>query len=128
MRHSSVSVAPLTRALALVGALFVATVQPASAITSDQAAKQVAESYGVEVLKVREGEVAGRPAWLVTFMTPGGNSNSAFQVNTIALDRDSGEPISAFQHTPAGYELPGASDYNTRLERQPEAMRSGAWR
>ncbi|MGH6948754.1 MAG: hypothetical protein ACREDZ_15595 [Kiloniellales bacterium] len=101
---------------------------PAFAITSDQAATQVAEAYGVEVLKVREGQVDNRPVWLVTFMAPGGNSNIAFQVNTIALDRDSGEEISAFQHTPMGYELPGAPQYDTRLERQPRVMRLGTWR
>lgn len=76
--------------------------QPAAAIDGEAAGKLVAERFGVQVLKVREGTLDGRPVWLVTTMNPGGDSNSAFVVSTVAVDAESGEPVRAVQPIETG--------------------------
>lgn len=77
-----------------------------AAVGQDAAAQRIAERYGVEVLKVRAGERDGRKVWLVTVMQPGGNRNNAFQVHLLAVDQETGELVSSFQHGPSGYSLP----------------------
>lgn len=84
---------------------------PASAqqLTAEAASQRVAETYGVEALRVREMRAAdGRPAYAVTVMSPGGDVNGAFQVTTLLVDARTGELISQFRHTPTGHELSGA--------------------
>lgn len=95
-------------ALALAGVLTAVPVLPAAqaAVSQAAAAKSIAERFGVEVLKVRAGERDGRKVWLVTVMQPGGNSNNAFQVHFLAVDQESGELVSSFQHQTEGYTLP----------------------
>jgi hypothetical protein len=95
-------------ALACAGVLTALPLLPAAqaAVSQEAAAKSIAERYGVQVLKVRAGERAGRKVWLVTVMQPGGNSNSAFQVHLLAVDQESGELVSSFQHQSSGYTLP----------------------
>ena len=71
---------------------------PAQAqVTADMAKRQIEEAYGVEVLKVREGELDGRAVWLVTVMNPGGDFNEAFMVTTLAVDRETGQLVSTFR-------------------------------
>ncbi|MEQ8355179.1 MAG: hypothetical protein RH942_06545 [Kiloniellaceae bacterium] len=77
-----------------------------AAISQEAAAQKIAESYGVEVLKVRAGERDSRKVWLVTVMFPGGNRNNAFQVHVLAVDQETGELVSSFQHRADGYSLP----------------------
>jgi hypothetical protein len=78
----------------------------AAAVTDEAAAKQVAETYNVEVLRVRAGTLDGRKVWLVTVMQPGGNSNGAFQVHVLAVDVESGALVPSFRHHADGYTLP----------------------
>ncbi len=76
------------------------------ALTPEEAARKVAETYGVEVLRVREVEDGGRRLYAVTVMLPGGNRNDAFQVGTLMVDADTGEPVPRLRHRASGYELP----------------------
>lgn len=77
-------------------------VSPAAAITQEEAAAQVAEEYGVEVLKTDAVLQGNQPIILLTVMEPGGNDNSAFQVNTIAVDAKTGEVIPGFRRMETG--------------------------
>jgi hypothetical protein len=120
----------MTMALAMGLAVFAALMPSPSqaAVSSEDAARKVAEQFSVKVLKVRAAVLDSIPVWLITVMTAGGNNNDAFQVNTLAVDQDSGELIPSFRHGASGYVLPGALDRSTRIEQRPEASRSGAWR
>lgn len=115
--------------LCLAAAVLLGGLSPALAeVGRDEAAQDIAERYGVEVLKVREGEVDGVPAWLVTVMFPGGNFNSAFQVQTLAVDKQSGDLIPAFRHGTSGYQLPGRFSGSPRSDSDPTQMNRGIWR
>jgi hypothetical protein len=98
----------LLLALACAAVLTAAPLLPAAqaAVSQDAAAKRIAETYDVEVLKVQAGERDGRQVWLVTVMLPGGNRNNAFQVSVLAVDQETGELVSSFQHGSSGYSLP----------------------
>jgi len=78
---------------------------------------KVARDYGVDVLRVRRGAVDGRQVFLVTMMNPGGDFNEAFQVNTIAVDMESGELVPGFRHRPSGADANQAPSYGA--DRQP---------
>jgi hypothetical protein len=108
-RYRRLSCLAVAGALLAVAALS-ATPQPVwAAVGAEVAGKQVAERYGVQVLKVAPGEIAGRKVWLVTVMVPGGNSNSAFQVHRLAVDQESGDLVPSFRHHTEGYTLPPAA-------------------
>ena len=85
--------------------LILAAGPPAHAVNArDKAlAGQIAETYGVTVLKISEDEQDGVQVLFVTVMNPGGNFNEAFQVNTLVIDRQTGRLISQFRHTPTGH-------------------------
>ena len=102
----------------------------AAAVTKEEAERKLAETYGVEVIakRTRAGEIDGRPVWFLTVMNPGGDSNAAFKVTTLAVDRDSGELVPAFRHLPSGYELPGVVPRDDRDGLRPDAARSRPWR
>ena len=106
----------------------IATGQAAAQVSEQQAAEKIAETYDVEVLRTREGEVDGEPVWLVTVMEPGGNSNSAFRVATLAVSQSTGELVPAFQHRSSGYTLPGEEAGTPRSANQPLNMQQGIWR
>ncbi len=91
------------RAVLLVALLVAAGPAPTTAAVNEaQVAQSIAEAYGVRVLRVQEGEIDGRPVWLVTVMNPGGDFNEAFMVTTLAVDRETGELVPAFRHGPSG--------------------------
>lgn len=114
-------------AAALAAALGIA--DPASAaVTAEQAAKIIADNYGVEVLRVRPGEVDSREVWLVTAMVPGGNSNAAFMVSTLAVDRATGDLVSSFRHGHSGYQVPPVGNGLNETEEAPAKIRSRVWR
>ena len=96
-------------------------------VTDQEAKGQVEESYAVEVLGVRESEIDGRTVWLVTFMVPPGDSNAAFMVSNLAIDRQTGALVPAFRHRVSGYELPGGLR-SDKTGLRPDAMRPGTWR
>ena len=114
----------------LAASVFLPTFQgrALAAVSEAEATDKLETSYGVRVLKVRSGEIDGRKVWLVTVMNPGGNSNAAFQVNTLAVDKESGELVPSFRHGASGYVLPEAAQRDDRLGLRPEVMRSRTWR
>ena len=115
---------------AILGAANLALPDPAAAVTQQEAERKVAEDFGVEVLtkRTRAGDIDGRAVWFLTVMNPGGTSNAAFQVNTLAVDRETGELVPAFRHKPSGYELPGASSLDDQSGLRPDKSGSRPWR
>ncbi len=97
-------------------------------ITQEEAAKSVSEAFAVRVLKVREGEFDGQAVWLVTVMKDGGERNDAFQVTTLAIDRETGQLVPAFRHLASGYLLPGIDSKESKTGLRPDAARSRTWR
>lgn len=120
----------LIRVAAVLALALVLWPGAAAALTKEEAERKVAETYGVEVIskKTRAGEIDGRPVWFLTVMNPGGDFNAAFQVTTLAVDRDSGELVPAFRHRPSGYELPGPGSRGDKDGLRPDAARTRTWR
>lgn len=77
----------------------------AAAMTKDEIKAEVEKNYGVKVLRMTDGEVAGQPALLVTVMNKGGNDNRAFQVNTLAIDPATGHLVPVYRVRPDGYQF-----------------------
>jgi hypothetical protein len=84
-----------------IGALALLTGTPAAQEQSAQAALQpdlgedevraiVAESLGVEILRVEVVEHDGEPAYAITVMSPPGDRNDAFRVATLLFDGATG--------------------------------------
>ena len=112
----------------VAAALTLAVAVPAQAqVSRDQAAARIASDYGVEVLRVRPGQIHGKAVWLVTVMQPGGAYNTAFQVTTLAVDQASGDLVPAFRQGPSGA-VGNATPRDIRTDRRPDASRSGTWR
>ncbi len=102
--------------------------EPASAqrLTAEAAARQVAETYGVEALRVREmRQQDGSLAYAVTVMVPGGDSNNAFTVTTLLVDAQTGDLIPQFRHTPTGHEFSDAPSNVPPTESDGPALRRG---
>lgn len=116
---------PSAVAIALgVGISLGSTPASAQRLTAEAAAQKVAETYGVEALRVQEMRAAdGRPAYAVTVMAPGGDFNGAFQVTTLLVDARTGELISQYRHTPTGHEFSGAPSHVPPTEVDGPALR-----
>ncbi|WP_162913292.1 hypothetical protein [Rhodospirillaceae bacterium SYSU D60014] len=108
----------LTLASSLVSAA-----HAAERLSRDEIAAKVAETYGVEVLRLRDAKVDGRAAYAVTVMNPDGNSNAAFQVSTLLVDAATGALIPTFRHGASGYDHPGGATYETGVEGTGPTMR-----
>jgi len=102
--------------------------EAAAAVGEEEAARSISERFDVQVLRVRAGEIDGRAVWLVTVMQRGGTRNDAFQVTTLAVDRESGELVPAFRHRSSGYDLPGALSGDDKVGIRPDAARGRTWR
>ena len=103
-------------AVAAAGLLLAAVAAPGALapgalaqVGAEAAASQIAERFGVEVLKVQPGESDGRKVWLLTVMQPAGSGNASFQVNHLAIDQESGALVPSFRHRTQGYDLPPAA-------------------
>ena len=79
-----------------------------AAVTETEAVTMIEEIYDVEVLRARAGRIDDRQVWLLTVMNRGGDFNTAFQVNTLAVDRNTGKLVPAFRHGPSGVRPSGA--------------------
>ncbi len=87
------------------GATLALGAAPAGAVLSaDQVKRQVETRYGVKVLRIKPMTEPGRSAFAVTIMNPGGAFNEAFQVNTIVIDAETGQPIIQYRQGPGGLE------------------------
>ena len=89
-------------ALAVAIILTAAPIPAAAAVSETEAVRMVEETYKVEVLRARAGQIDGRQVWLLTVMNRGGDFNTAFQVNTLAVDQETGRLVPAFRHGPSG--------------------------
>jgi hypothetical protein len=98
----------LAIALTMLGAAAAAAQIPVDKVSAD-----IAQRYGVSVLKVTPTEIDGHAAYAVVVMNPGGDDNGAFKVSTLLVDAASGELLPQFAHRTAGYELPPAPDTAT---------------
>ena len=67
-----------------------------AAMTKDQVAQKIEKEFKVKVLRVEPMTEDGKPIFAVTVMSAGGDWNHAFQVNTIAVDADTGERVVQF--------------------------------
>ena len=100
-----------------------------AAQSEEQVTAQIEEAYAVKVLRVEPAEIDSRPVWMVTVMNDGGTSNAAFQVTTLAVDRESGELVPAFRHLESGYSLPPGANPLTGEKVAPSRARIGRdWR
>lgn len=119
---------PVGAALLLAAGLGVAGAPGAAAGVSEAEAERVVlDEFDVEVLQTRPATVDGRDVWLVKVMHKGGNSNVAFKVDTIAVDRETGELLlGAYREAPDDDNLSSARTGAT--EKRPEAARSFIWR
>jgi hypothetical protein len=97
-------------------------------MTEQQIRDSVEQTYSVQVLKLRAGEIAGKPVFIVTVMNLPGDFNEAFQVSTLAVDAASGKLIPGFRHRPSGLVENQSPSYRTG--RQPtDSFRQGfSWR
>lgn len=102
---------------------------PASAAMSEQQLRErITTTYGVKVLRMRRGEIDGASVFFVTVMNPKGDFNEAFQVNTLAIDSDTGMLVSGFRNRPSG--ISNSAAPRNAPNRQPtDALRQGrSWR
>jgi hypothetical protein len=101
---------------------------PASAAMSEaEAVKMIEATYDVEVLRVRAQRIGDRWAWMLTVMYRGGDFNTAFQVNTLAVDQETGRLVPAVRHGPSGYAPSEADRRDDKVGVRPDAIRSRVW-
>ncbi len=107
--------------------VFAAAGPVAAEVSEDQVRSMLAERFDVDVLRVTEDQADGRAVYRVTVMNKGGTFNEAFQVNTLVVDRQTGELVPQFRHRSSGYDLPGARDRS--VNRNPTGAPIGpTWR
>ena len=98
-----------------------------AAMTQSQVAAATEKSYDVRVLKIHADKENGKSVFRVKVMYNGGDWNTAFQVNTIVIDAETGERVAQFKHQSSGRSLPG--NYDSIPNRQPpDALRRHIWR
>ena len=97
-------------------------------VSAQQASRQFAEAYGVQVLKVRTGEIDGKRVYLLTVMNPKGDFNEAFQVNTVAVDAGTGNLIAGFRHRSSGYDANQAPSFRPNLNSADTLSWGFVWR
>ena len=98
-----------------------------AAMTQSQITAAIEKSYDVRVLKIYADKESGKNVFRVKVMYNGGDWNTAFQVNTIVIDAETGERVAQFKHQSSGRSLPG--NYDSMPNRQPpDALRRHIWR
>lgn len=98
-----------------------------AAMSSEDVKTAIERQYQVKVLSVKAATYDGHAAYRVTMMNPGGNFNTAFQVNAIIVDAETGKPVSQFRHETSGYDYGPVTPRETN--RQPvDALRTHPWR
>jgi hypothetical protein len=88
-------------------------------IGEDEMRAIVAESLGVEILRVEVVERDGEPAYAITVMNPGGDRNDALRVATLLFDGASGSLLGQQPAAPRA-DAPGLSTAPT-----PSGFESG---
>ncbi len=87
----------------VAGAVMLPAARSWAAMSEDQVRAAITRDYGVEILRIRADTLDGRAVFLVTVMNPGGDFNTAFQVNTLAVDAETGRLVPQFRHNPSGH-------------------------
>lgn len=98
--------------LALAGGLWLSPAGGAMAqanLSEDQASRMIEDKYGVQVVGIEAAAMDGRQVFIVRVMNPPGDFNEAFQVNTLVVDRGTGELVPQFRHAPSGLRGAGGS-------------------
>ena len=96
-------------------------------MTQVQITAAIEKAYDVKVLKIEPDKVNSKNVFRVKVMYNGGNWNTAFQVNTIVIDGETGARIPQFKHHSSGRSLPG--NFDSKPNRQPpDALRRHIWR
>ena len=110
-----------------VFALFAFVQSVEAAMTKGQVKAATEKTYDVRVLKINPDKKDGKDVFIVKVMYNGGNWNTAFQVNTIVIDANTGKRVSQFTHQSSGRSLSGS--YDAMPNRQPpDALRRHIWR
>ena len=98
-----------------------------AAMTQSQITAAIEKLYDVRVLKIYADKENGKSLFRVKVMYNGGDWNTAFQVNTIVIDAETGKRVVQFKHQSSGRSLPG--NYDSMPNRQPpDALRRHIWR
>ena len=97
-----------------------------AAMSAQQARASIEKQFGVKVLNIKKIEFAGKKVFLLTVMSPGGDTNSAFQVNRLAVDPDTGRLVSGFRHRRSGYDY-AEGDRANAANRQPTGVLRQGW-
>lgn len=98
-----------------------------AAMSKAQVSAHVATEFGVQVLGISADNVDGKAVFIVKIMFPGGNFNTAFQVNTWVVDAEDGKRISQFQHLSSGQKRAGGLNAHANRQRA-NALRGHIWR
>lgn len=77
-------------------------------------AKQLADRFGVRVLRAEPVDDNGRTLYRVVVMAPGGNRDNAYAVRTLMVDAETGALVPQFQHEASGYTLAEPADRSPR--------------
>ena len=72
--------------------------QASAAMSREDVRSAIEDQFPVKVLKITEDTVSDKPVYRVTMMFEGGDYNTAFQVNTIVVDAETGKPLIQFQN------------------------------
>jgi hypothetical protein len=112
-----------------IGLVFIVFVTASASAEMSKKAIQVGieKSYDAKVLKISKGKNRGRSVFFVKVMFNGGNFNTAFQVNTLVIDSNTGKPLSQFHHESSGRQL-SAAHSNSPNRQWPGALRGHVWR
>ena len=85
--------------------------RPSWALMSEAQVRAAVENdYDVKVIQITPGIDTERVVFYVRIMYNGGNFNTAFQINTIVIDAETGKRIAQFRHGSSGRTLPGNFD------------------
>ena len=91
----------------MAGALLLGTVANAGAAMSQkEITGKVEREFGVQVLRVEPMAEDGKNMFAVTVMSPSGDRNSAYQVNTVVVDPVTGNLVIQWGHGSSGHYLP----------------------
>lgn len=113
-------------ALLLFAAVFSAPSVAVGSVTEAQARATIEKEFGVRVLKIVPGTLHERSVYFLTIMSQGGNDNGAFQVNRLALDRETGQLVSGFRHRASGHDDAGGAG-GRETNRQPTDVLRQGW-
>ncbi len=113
--------------IALAAGLFAP--QASAAMSQDEVRSALESQYPVKVLKITEDTENDKPVYRVTMMFEGGNFNSAFQVNTIVVDAETGKPLIQYENNlGARRQAAGARTFETNRNESGSALRGHVWR